>query len=459
MKMVPALRVSAVERLLGIETFASETLGIGGVIKHTPEDFVVEEVLVDGSKAEVKPNPPTQLAGEGRYLACLLVKRNWDTLLAARRIAKQLGISERRIQIAGIKDKKALTAQHVSIENISLEKVKRLQINDIQLYPLRRSTNMVFPHMSFGNVFHLTVRGVSHSRRVIQERTSKTLDKLSTLGGVPNFFGHQRFGTIRPITHLVGKALARKDLEKAALIFLAQPSPHEHPQSRKARQTLSETRDFAKAARYFPQQLLYERLMLSHLARHPGDYAGAFRRLPPRLCSILLQSYQSYLFNRFLSQRLQRGIPINQPQVGDYAVKTDRYGLPTKTYVKASAENLEDLCEAVRKGSMYVALPLIGFKQTPSEGVEGEIEQAILKNELVTPTDFYISSMPEMSAPGEPRAAITPIIDLCVETPERDELNKGKKRLLVSFTLHRGCYATIILREFMKPRNLIKAGF
>ena len=453
------LRVPAVERLLGIETFASETLGVGGKIRQTSEDFVVEEVLVDGSRAEIQPKLSSQLTGEGRYLVCLLVKRNWDTLLIVRRIARQLGISERRIQIAGIKDKRAMTAQHISIENISLERLKRLRIDDAQLFPLKYSPNMVFPHMSFGNTFHLTIRGVSHSQRVIQERTSKTLDVLRVLGGVPNFFGHQRFGTIRPITHLVGKALVQGDLEKAALIFLAQPSPHEHPESREARKTLSETQDYSKAADYFPRQLLYERLMLSHLTKRPGHYVGAFRRLPRRLCSILLQSYQSYLFNRFLSQRLLRGIPIDEPQVGDYVVKTDSNGLPARTYMKASPGKLEELRKAVKKGIMYVAIPLIGFKQLPSGGLQGDIERAILESERVAPRDFYVSSMPEMSAPGEPRVAITPIIDIRLETPERDELNKGKKKMLVSFTLHRGCYATVVLREFMKPYNLIKAGF
>jgi tRNA pseudouridine13 synthase len=199
--------------------------------------------------------------------------------------------------------------------------------------------------------------------------------------------------------------------------------------------------------------------MLSHLVKHPKDYTGAFRRLPQRLRSILLQSYQSYLFNRFLSQRLLRGIPINEPQIGDYVVKTDSYGLPTRTYIKATDQSLEDLRVAVKKKEMYVAVPLIGFKQFSSGGVQGEIEQAILESERVSPSDFYVSSMPEMSAPGEPRTALTPIIDIHMETPEKDELNLGKRKMRVSFTLHRGCYATIILREFMKPRNPIKAGF
>jgi len=453
------LKVPPLEKQLGIETFATETLGIGGVIRQTLEDFVVEEVLVDGSKAEVEPKLPSKVAGEGRYLICLLVKRNWDTLLAARKIAKQLGISERRVRIAGIKDKKAVTAQHISIENIKLERLRRIRVSDIYVYPLCYSPNMIFPHMSFGNMFHVTVRNISHSATVIQERIFSIVDELHVLGGVPNFFGHQRFGTIRPITHLVGKALAQNDLEKAAMLFLAKTSPDEHPQSREARQKLGETWDFKEALIHFPRRLLYERLMLSHLAKHPKEYVGAFKRLPQRLRSLFLQAYQSYLFNRFLSQRLMRKIPINEPQIGDYVVKIDSHGLPTNSYVTATSKNLETLHKAVKKREMYVAIPLIGFKQPPSKGVQGEIEKSILEKEKVTQDNFYVSSMPEMSAAGELRVAVTPIINLKVEKPLKDELNLGKRKLRTSFTLHRGCYATVVLREFMKPRNLIRAGF
>jgi len=453
------LKILAIDKQLGIATFASTTKGIGGKIKQIPEDFVVKEVLVDGSKAELEPEILSQVEGDGRYLICLLIKRNWDTLLAVRKIAKQLGISERRVRIAGIKDKKAVTTQHISIENIRLKHLKRIQVDDLHVYPLHYSPNMIFPHMSFGNMFHLTIRNISHGASVIQERVSKTVNELQTLRGVPNFFGHQRFGTIRPITHLVGKALARNNLKKAALLFLAKPSPYEHPQSREARHRLMQNRDFEEALNHFPRKLLYERLMLYHLAKHPKDYVGAFRRLPERLRSLFPQAYQSYLFNRFLSQRLRHEIPINEPQIGDYVVKSDSHGLPTKSYIKAHPKNLALLGKAVKKGDMYVAIPLIGFKQGSSGGMQGEIEQSILEDEKVIQTNFYISPMPEMSATGELRSALTPIINLKVEKPAKDESNQHRKQLRVSFALHRGCYATIVLREFMKPPNLIKAGF
>ena len=453
------MKVPTIEKQLGIETFVTKSRGIGGVIRQMPEDFMVEEVLVDGSKAELKPKLRGQVTGEGRYLICLLVKRDWDTLLAARKIAKQLGISERRVRIAGIKDKKALTAQHISIENINLRQLRRIRVDDIHVYPLRYSPNMIFPHMSFGNTFHIAIRNISHSNAVLQERMSDMVNELRVLGGIPNFFGHQRFGTIRPITHLVGKALAHDDLERAALLFLAESSPYEHPQSREARQRLQETRDFKEVINVFPRWLLYERLMLAHLVKHPKNFVGAFRRLPRRLCRLFLQAYQSYIFNRFLSQRLLRKIPINEPQLGDYVVKTDSHGLPIRSYIKATHGKLEDLRKKVKKGEMYVAIPLIGFKQTSSEGLQGEIEHSILESEKITQANFYVYSAPEMSAAGELRATMTPIINLNADEPVKDESNLRKKELRISFTLHRGCYATVVLREFMKPRNMIKAGF
>jgi len=444
---------------MGMEIFISKTRGIGGVIRQTPEDFIVEEVLSNGSKAELEPKVSAQLTGEGRYLICLLVKRDWDTLLATRKIAKQLGIGERRVRIAGIKDKRAVTAQHISIENIKLKQLKRIRANNIHVYPLHYSPNMIFTQMSFGNMFQITVRGVNHNATVIQERILSIVNELRILSGVPNFFGHQRFGTIRPITHLVGKALARNDIERAALIFLAKSSPNEHPHSRDARQRLHRTGDFKKALNIFPRWMLYERLMLSHLSKHPKAYVGAFRRLPKHLCNLFLQAYQSYLFNRFLSQRLLRKIAINTPQIGDYVVKTDSNGLPTKSYEKATLKNIEDLRKAVKQEVMYVAIPLIGFKQSSSEGLQGKIEQSILEDEKITQNNFHVSSMPEISAPGKLRAALTPIIDFNSEKPIKDEFNLRNKKLRISFTLHRGSYATVVLRELMKSYNLIKAGF
>jgi tRNA pseudouridine13 synthase len=453
------LKVPALEKELGMEIYATQSLGVGGRIRQFLEDFVVEEVLVDGSKAGVSPVEAQEPVGRGRYLICVLVKRDWDTLLAVRRIARQLGISHKRIRIAGMKDTKALTAQHISLQGVAPERVSQAKIKDITLHPLRFSDRRIYSQLLLGNQFQVVVRAISHSSSVVEKRVKNVQKELSILGGVPNFFGHQRFGTIRPITHLVGRFLAKGDLEKAVFVFLAQPSVHEHPESREAREQLRDTKDFEEALRCFPRHLRYERFMLGHLAKQPRDFVGAFRELPLKLRKLFVQAYQSFLFNRFLSERIRQGIPLDEAQIGDYVVKLDEHGLPTTEFTQVTASSLQTVKKALNEGKMRVAIPLVGVKQPPSQGVQGEIEQELLETENVSPQNFHISFMPEVTASGMLRPILAPAINLSIEETSKDSENPSKRKTRLSFTLHRGSYATVLLREFMKPRDLIKAGY
>ena len=454
------LQVPPLEKDLGIETYATQSPGVGGRIRQLLEDFVVEELLVDGSLAEVSlPVEGWEPAGEGRYLICVLVKRRWDTFLAVREVAQRLRISQKRIRFAGIKDTKALTAQHISLQNVSPNRVLDVQIKDIMLYPQRFSKERVYSQLIKGNRFHITVRGIDHPVSVIEERAKSVQDEIESIGGVPNFFGHQRFGTIRPNTHQIGKHLTRGDVEKAALAFLAEPSVHEHPEAREARQRLQDTMDFGEALERFPRFLRYERFMLRHLAKYPNDFVGAFRELPRRLRKLFVQGYQSYLFNRFISERIRRGIPLDEPQIGDYTIKFDEHGLPTEEYDQATETNIQAIERSVKEGKMCVAAPLIGPDMPPSKGIQGEIEQKILEAENVAPEKFKIPFMPEATAEGRVRAVLIPVWNLLQEEIAEDKENPGNQMMKLGFTLNRGSYATVLLREFMKPQDLITAGY
>jgi tRNA pseudouridine13 synthase len=454
------VQIPSLEKIMGIEVYATQSQGIGGKIRQLLDDFVVEELLVDGSLAGVLP--PTEMwepAGEGRYLICVLVKRRWDTFLAVRKVAEELRISWKRIRFAGIKDTKALTAQHISLQNVSPNRLSEVKIKDITIYPQRFSRERMYSQLIQGNRFHITIRNIDHSASTTKECVKDVQDEIVKVGGVPNFFGHQRFGTVRPNTHQVGKYLTMGDVEKAALAFLAEPTEHEHPEAREARQQLKDTWDFQEALKVFPRFLRYERFMLVRLAKFPRDFVGAFRELPQRLRKLFVQAYQSYLFNRFLCERIRRDIPLNEPQVGDYVIKLDEYGLPTEETDKVTEHNLKTMEEAVKEGKFDVAAPLVGTKQPPSEGIQGEIEQEILENENVAPKNFELSFMPEATARGRIRATLNPVRNLLLEEIVADSENHDKQTMKFGFTLNRGSYATVLLREFMKPQDLIKAGY
>jgi tRNA pseudouridine13 synthase len=461
---------SKLERSIGLEVYATKTLGIGGSIRQRIDDFTVEEVLVDGSEAKVNASKSQRTLHalhasnkENRYFLSVLIKRNWDTLSAIKAVANQLGVSVGRVQIGGIKDARAVTAQYMTIQGASASDLEKIQVKDMNVYPVGYVRNKLSSYYLLGNHFQITVRNVRHPESTIGKRIARILEELEAVGGIPNFFGHQRFGTVRPITHLVGKALVKGDFKKAAMIFLAKASSHEHPQSRCARNRLRETRDFERALQDFPQQLRYERLMIRHLIGAPGDFAGAFKTLPVKLQELFPQAYQSFLFNKFLSKRIDKKLPLNSVEVGDYVVSVEQSGLPVPPmYRKVSNETLKEINVLVKAGKMRLAIPLVGFGQNLSSGMQGEMEDAILEEEGMNLQDFRIAAIPKMSMRGELRTALAPLKNFSPNAISEDLQNTPDARahrVSMSFFLQRGSYATTLLREFMKPRNLIEAGF
>jgi tRNA pseudouridine13 synthase len=461
------LRVPELEKSLGIEAYVTGSQGIGGVIRQRVEDFAVEEVLVDGSKAEISPSGNIVRQGvlgssgaRNRFLLCVLVKRNWDTLSAVKTVADQLGISMGRISIGGMKDARAVTAQYVTVEGVSAEEVRKVKVKDIELRPVGYFHSEHSSYYVLGNSFRIVISAIGHTKDVVKKQIAQATRGFGSIGGVPNFFGHQRFGTTRPITHLVGKAIVKGNLEEAAMLFLAKSSPDEHPSSRLAREQLLSTGDFKQSLECFPKQLRYERLMLAHLAEKPEDYAGAFRRLPLKLQKLFIQAYQSFLFNRFLSQRVKSEIPLNRVQIGDYVVGVERSGLPIVTVHKTvSAGTLVEIGKAMEAGRMRLALPLVGFRREASGGCQGDLEKTILEKEEVKPNDFRVKGLSELSSRGELRAALTPLNDFSVDGISSVTKDREECKAELSFLLYRGSYATIILREIMKPHDLVEAGF
>jgi len=457
------LSIPEIEKLLGIDVYASKSEGIGGVIRESVDDFVVEEVLVDGSKASVNGEILSRVLGSSlqkqRFLLSVLIKQNWDTFIAVKNIAKVLGIDQARVQFAGIKDAKAVTAQHITLENILTEDVEKIDIKEISVLPVGYVREMLSLFYLLGNNFTITIKSIHSSEAIVKESIMQTINELKGFGGIPNFFGHQRFGTTRPITHLVGKAIVNGDFEEAAMLFLAKPSVHEHPVSRQARQELDSTKNFKHAQENFPKQLRFERMMLNYLVHNPGDFVGAFQCLPLKLQALFIQAHQSFLFNRFLSERVKHDLPLNKVLEGDYVVGVERSGLPLTSFAKvATAENLSEVNAQVKSGRLRLALPIFGVKQKLSQGFMGKIENEVLEQEGIETTNLHFNVLSRTGGKGGLRTAVTPIRDFKLQSISANAAGNTVQATL-SLMLLRGSYATVVLREIMKPSDLITAGF
>jgi tRNA pseudouridine13 synthase len=408
------------EQSLGISWYATATEGIGGLLREKAEDFIVEEV------------PAGPWKDTGQYLILRLTKRNWEQQRLVKEMAKALGISHRRISWAGTKDRNAVTSQYISIHGLEPEVVERITLPDVRLEPVGRSDHAISLGELKGNRFTIRIRDCDPSG--LAGRVDEVV--RAALSGFPNYVGIQRFGVLRPVTHLVGEKILRGDLEGAVLTYLGATFPAEQAGVREAREGFLKDRDVKEAIRQFPVRLTFERAMLHHLDAHPGDYPGALKALPPRLLSMFVSAFQSFLFNTLLSRRCRQGTPLGEPAPGDRLI------FPDGREDKVTRENLSAALLQVARKRARIGLFVPGSGPAPGLGQDGDPAWAILKELGVSPENFAFASKLVSAA----YSGMTRPVALTTEITSRLDEND----VLLEFFLGPGQYATTVCREFMK---------
>jgi len=408
------------EQSLGISWYATGTDGIGGLLRGEAEDFIVEEV------------PAGPWKDTGQYLILRLTKRNWEQQRLVKEMAKALGISHRRISWAGTKDRNAVTSQYISIHGLEPDALERITLPDMQLEPVGRSDHPIALGELMGNRFTIRIRDCDPSG--LSERVDEVTHAAGS--GFPNYVGIQRFGVLRPVTHLVGERILRGDLEGAVLTYLGATFPAESAGIREARDGFLRDRDVKAAIRRFPVRLTFERAMLHHLDGHPGDYPGALKALPPRLLSMFVSAFQSFLFNTLLSQRCGQGIPLSEPVPGDRLLFSDG------KEDRVTRENLNAAVLQVTRKRARIGLFVPGSGPAPGHGQDGDPARALLQELGISPENFTFASKLVSAA----YSGMTRPVVLTTEITRNLEGND----VLLGFFLGPGQYATTVCREFMK---------
>jgi len=428
-----------IERAVGIEEYVTDTDGTGGRLRGEPEDFRVREI--EG----VEPEPVDANPDDYPNLLVRATLRRWDTNDFARELANRIGMSRERVSWAGTKDKHAVTTQLFSLQKVSPEEVPDIRDAEVEIIG-RFGRNLQFGDL-VGNEFEIRVREPERP-----ENTGAIAEGLRAwhdgdAGAVPNYFGQQRFGSKRPVTHKVGLAIVRGDWEDAAMAYLGSPHENEPEDTQRAREYVADTHDWAGALERFPKRLRYERTMLNALAAGDG-FRGALETFPTSLQSLFVNAAQSYAFNRILSERLERGLPFSQPVAGDVACFVDRevesIALPDADRTqRVSEKRVESVGKHCARGRAFVTAPLVGVDTELGEGEPGEIERAVLDDLNIAPADFDLPG--EFYSSGT-RRAILLSADPTVESEEGD--------YTLTFALPKGSYATVVCREFLKTSPL-----
>ena len=447
------------EARIGIAFYSTRTEGIGGVIKTKPTDFYVREVT---NRAEQE---------EGKYLIAELTKENWDTHGVINEISRRLRVSRNRIGFAGTKDKVAVTTQKISIwgEDIAETELERLKIADVSLKLIGRSNKAVSLGDLHGNEFEIVIRDIEGHKEKIKRKIAAITAEIENEGGVPNFFGVQRFGIRRPITHVVGKHLIRGGIKEAVLSYISDVFPDESEEAKQARLLCKEgeLKGLKEGLKKMPPFLRYEKAMLNELVKNgreresinESDFLSAFSVLPKNLQKLFVHAYQAYLFNLVLSRRMNQNLPFDEALVGDVVCFRDRFGLADlhkDRMEKVTEDKIEAINRLIKRGRAFVTVPAFGYETEFAEGVEGEIEREVLKDEDMELNDFYIEKIPEISSKGIRRPVLVPVnVELSNEEVSDDDMNSGQNKVKLKFFLPKGSYATVVLREYMKSKQAV----
>ncbi len=430
---------------IGLLAYATRTPPLGGRLKVRVEDFTVDEVAA----------PPLEDAA-GRFAAARVRLVNWDTHLFVREASARLGVSRNKIRFSGTKDKRGVTEQWFTFEAPTDALTTLTSLPGVELREVRRTRQESALGQHVGNRFRVVLRDVAVAPHQVPEIMAAALGELGQVGGAPNFFGPQRFGSSRASTHLVGERMLRGDFTGAVRVYLSPPGASREEGASAAWRTAVDGGDWKAALALASPGQRFERALLHRLVETDGDGVAALRALPDTLQRLFVHAYQSLLFNRILSRRIQDAMPVGDPVVGDLVVPLER-GRPTEEFVPVDERNLERCRAECRRGRAAVTGLLPGTEVQVADGPMGRIEEQVLREAGAQARDFLVPEMLEWSSKGtrRPLAASVAAAETHIAP---DEVFPGRTQVEFRFTLPAGSYATAVLREFMKSPVLAHFG-
>ncbi|QUC65054.1 tRNA pseudouridine(13) synthase TruD [Nitrosopumilus sp. K4] len=397
--------IPTIDSQIGITVYSTIFDGIGGTIRKNPEDFVVSEIISHKSQKSIND--------QDGYAVYKLKKKKIDTNHALSDVFKKKGL---RLKALGLKDASAVTEQFVcsnnkgkSITDFSTEKYSLQKIGYVKK-PLSKK-DMIANHF-----------------KIKISDCEKRLSEFNEYDKILNFYGYQRFGSKRPVTHLIGKAILQHNFKKALDLILSFTSPYDSKENTEIREKLVDKSNLKQYFDQVPVQMDIERMVMREMIEH-DDEQKAIRIVPLKLRRFYIQAYQSFIFNHSLSMAFSDGENLFEPQEGD--VCYDENG---------------NIGKYVNGLNQFLALPFVGYSYYKKTRFDYQISK-ILKNEEITPKEFFIKDMQEVSSEGGFRQAAIK----CSDFSSYDDV--------VEFSLSRGSFATVLLREIMKPQDPISAGF
>jgi len=321
---------------------------LAGVIRSEPEDFRVDEDL------GFAPD------GAGEHAFVRVEKRNANSEWVARELARFAGVAVHAVGYAGMKDRRALTRQTFSVHLPGRPDPDWATLLNPEFHVLdsQRNSRKLKTGALRGNAFRIVLRDAAGDRGAFDERIAAIFS-----GGVPNYFGQQRFGR------------GGGNVERARAMF-------------------------------------------------------AGRRMQRHERGVLLSAVRSFLFNEVLAERVRSGN-------WNRAVEGDVWMLAGSQSIFGPEPMSQDLADRLASGDIAPTGPMAG-----DGALRTQADAAAIETEVFGRHGDLISGLSQNGLRQERRALVLRPSGLRAAWLESDVLE-------LEFSLKKGAYATVIIRELV----------
>jgi tRNA pseudouridine13 synthase len=372
-------------------------------LKQLPADFIVEEI------------PDIETANKGAYALYELEKKGIDTLGAIGIIARTANLNPSAIGYAGLKDKHAHTKQIFSVpvgQRFADFKDKSLSVRMIGF-----SEEPISLGKLKGNTFTITVRALNEREFDSMQENATHLDI-----GIPNYYDSQRFGSVSEM-RFIARYVAKKDFESAVKLYLTGVTRSDPAWLKREREDI---------LRHWPAItgiICRNRAMQGVINAYgkTGDWLLAYQKIPRNMRQLYLSCFQSYIWNECIKLIVKKNKTM-------YNVK----------YAAGSLFFYKELDDANRQ-RLPKEFRTVSEKDEYS-GIERKLIEKVLKKLGLTIPDFDIEETGDFF-PSHARQVLLHPKSFTIVGPAEDELNKGLKKAIISFSLPKGAYATIVTKR------------
>lgn len=399
------------------------------IIRRLPSDFVVVEELEEAWASRVSPSPQSV----GDVTVYMLEKESQTTPEAAQALGAALGIGGGKVAYAGLKDKHAVTRQHVTVplRALAAEPAPRaLGGRGWRAEWIGWAPQAINAAAIARNRFEITVRDMTIADAREMERRAGLLSVGP--GGVlqvVNYFGDQRFGSARHGKGFAGARLIAGDFEGALRLLIGTPARKDSGKrrtlTRAAAGSWGKWTDVLARTPRCPERRAVEVLAAG------GGYKAAFAALPNLVQVMAVEAYQSWLWNA-AARRMVDGL-----------------GLPDDRLLRADDEFGEMVFPAPASvpGSWAGAEAPMPAADMPLGGDWADATRSVLDSEGLRIEDLRVPGLRRPAFAAATRSLVVRAEPFAMSPAEPDELGRGGRlKRVLRFALPRGAYATTVLR-------------